>query len=91
MSADNGIYVVKFPEGYRISHAQAIENIDCYPVGSDERNKVLKDYFGESKLFDTIESAMAEASSMKRTMEVDGLYLEYGICYLGVYESFEGV
>ena len=27
MSADNGIYVAQFPDGYRVIHAQAIDNL----------------------------------------------------------------
>ncbi len=39
MSADNGIYIAKFPEGWRVIHAQAIENINYYPKGSAKRKK----------------------------------------------------
>ena len=27
MSADNGIYIAKFPEGYRVAYAAAIEKM----------------------------------------------------------------
>jgi hypothetical protein len=45
MSADNGIYIAKFKDGYRVTHAQAIENVDYYKVGTKEYLETLKDYF----------------------------------------------
>ena len=43
MSADNGVYILKSKDGYRVAHAQAIENLywwriytcDC-KIGSEE-------------------------------------------------------
>lgn len=34
MSADNGIYIAKFPNGYKVAYAMAIENVDYFPKGS---------------------------------------------------------
>lgn len=90
MSADNGIYIVKFPDGYRVTYAMAIDNIDYFPIGSKERKQELKTYFGDSKIFATLEDAYSEAFKMEKQFREseDCIYLEYGICYLGEYETF---
>lgn len=88
MSADNGIYIVKFPDGYRVAHGQAIENIDYYEKGTKERKQMLKQYFGESKVYKTKKTVTKKAFEMAETYDD---YLEYGVCYLGEYESFRGV
>ena len=90
MSADNGIYIVKFPEGYRVAYAQAIENIDYFPEGSKKRKKELKSYFGQSKVYKTIDEAMKKAMKIyNEIMHEDCPIIEYGIQYLGEYESFK--
>ena len=90
MSADNGIYIVKFPEGFRVVHAQCIENIDYYPEGTKERKEMLKDYFGQSEIYETREEALNQASKIYDDItNSDFPILEYGICFLGEYESFE--
>ena len=97
MSADNGIYIAKFPDGYRVAYAQAIENIDYYPVGSKKRKKMLKRYFGRSPIFKKKKKAWEYASKIYDDMEKDekenGMFgvfiLEYGISYIGEYEAFE--
>lgn len=86
MSADNGIYIAKFPDGYRVCYGMAIENIDYYPEGSKERKKELKEHFGKSKLFKKEEDAWIEAHKMEKKWND---YLEYGVCNIGEYESFE--
>jgi len=85
LSADNTIAIAKFPEGWRVVHAQAIDNIDYFPKGSKERKQVLKEIFGDSEVFSTEE----EAQSYALELEEDYSYVEYGICDLGELESFE--
>jgi len=96
MSADNGIYIAKFPDGYRVAYAMAIENIDYFPPGSKERKKKLKSYFGNSPIFEKDEDAERYAFNVYQEMEKDEiengmfgyLILEYGIRYIGEYEAF---
>ena len=90
MSADNGIYIAKFSDGYRAVHATAIENIDYYPAGSAERKNELKSYFGKAKIFATENEAYIEAKRLKEIILDDDFcpILEYGICYLGELEDF---
>ncbi|MFH1226808.1 MAG: hypothetical protein V1701_02755 [Planctomycetota bacterium] len=83
MSADNGIYIVKFPGGYRVAICGAVENIWFYPKGSEERKQELEKYFGKSRLFRTLKEAELHACKIGRKNAT-----EYGIQYLGKYESF---
>lgn len=91
MSADNGIYIAKFPDGFRVCEAQAIENIYYYPEKSVERKRTLKSYFGNSPVFKTKNKALLYASELEDKILSDpkGLgVLEYGVSYIGKYESF---
>ena len=91
MSADNGIYIAKFPDGFRVVHAQAIEDIDYYPEGTDEYLDTLKFYFGGSPLYNSKEEAFEAAHDIEEDILADDFcpILEYGICYLGDLPSFE--
>jgi hypothetical protein len=89
VSADNGVYIVKFPDGYRVCHAQAIENIDYDPVGSKERKDCLKDYFGTSKIYQSKDEAIVAAHKLyDEIMNDDFPVVEYGVRYIGEYEFF---
>lgn len=85
VSADNGIYIVKFPDGYRTVHAQAIENIDFFPAGSKERKEQLKAYFGEAKVYKSRRGSINYAYKLAEGYP----FLEYGISDLGEREAFE--
>jgi len=89
MSADNGIYIAKFPDGFRVCHEQAIENVWYHRKGTKARKKMLKSYFGDSPIFKTKEKAIFYAHKLEEKVlsDFDGI-LEYGVCYLGEYESF---
>lgn len=83
MSADNGIYILvtKGPE-YRVSHAQAIDNIH-YNEDSDHdpeffNSDIVYDYFGECQVFTNEDDALKEATRL----EEDIGWTEYGICSL---------
>lgn len=92
MSADNGVYILVsrgrktrhgFRKEYRVTHAQAIENIEYdpdYPVGSDEmlnRQHVLS-YFGAARIFS--DRRVAEGYA-QRIYDEEG-YVEYGIVWI---------
>ena len=91
MSADNGIYILKAidnhrKEGrwlvnapftsYRVAHVQAIDNLsylqenEPYNVGC-----YLRDTWGHSKVYDSLETAMQKAIELSKGYSV----LEYGI------------
>lgn len=88
MSADNGIYIAKFPDGYRVTGVVGcIDNIDFFTEGSAKRKKELKKYFGKSKIFKTEMQAAKEGFKVQEDCGI-GCYIEYGVCYIGEYESF---
>lgn len=90
MSADNGVYIAKFPEGYRVAYAMAIDNIG-YSLSVEKPEKylqVLKEYFGGSKIFNTKEEAILAGHKIADEMYNKGGYLEYGVQYIGEYPSF---
>ncbi len=89
MSADNGIYIAKFPDGYRVCEEQAIDNVTYYPIGSKERKEELRKYFGDSKVFRTKEEAILFAHKLEDDiLSSDFPILEYGVSYIGKFESF---
>jgi hypothetical protein len=96
MSADTGIYIAKFPEGYRVTEVvQCIENVYYYNPGTKRRKKELEAYFGNSEVYPTRELASSKAwkiyDEYNREEEDSGMGcpIEYGISYIGEYESFE--
>jgi hypothetical protein len=92
MSADNCIAIALFPDGFRVAHAQAIENLDYFPKETLERKQVLKDYFGDSKVYPTKEEVLKRADEIYQEMEKEDFFiLEYGICFVGEYEEFQSI
>lgn len=84
MSADNGIYIAEFDDGFRVTHAGAIDNLDYYPEGSRERKETQYRYFKRSPVFKTRSEALEEASKIHDDiMNSEFPILEYGICLLG--------
>lgn len=95
MSADTGIYIAKFPDGYRVTEVvQAIENIDWHGRGTKARKKQLSSYFGNSPVFEKREDAEVYALEIYHKYENDeckfgiGCPIEYGISFKGNYEAF---
>lgn len=85
MSADNGVYVARFPLSaeicspvWRVAHAQNIEDTeDCdLPREVTDAFRVAK--FGESQMHTSEASALAEANKLYQDLDV----CEYGICWL---------
>lgn len=85
MSADNGIYIAKFNSGYKVIHAQSIDNLDYYEEGTKERKKVWKDYFGKAKTFKEASAALEYAVKLFKNETI----VEYGIVDLGRGEEYE--
>jgi len=76
MSADNGIYLHKFRKGWKVIHAQAIENI-YWQKGEKKYNyNILYSYFKHSPWFKTKEEALEYAFKLHKEYE----WTEYGIC-----------
>ena len=83
MSADNGIYIAKLPDGYRAIHAQAIDNLDYmaskYGYGSPEHVAEVHAYFDDALPIADKDAAILTAHKMAEDYEI----LEYGVCYIG--------
>ena len=81
MSADDGIYIHKFKKGWKVAHAQAIENIYYWKEGDkwvkrEEQNPdVLANYFNDSKWFITKDEALKYAIKLEKDIG----WIEYGI------------
>lgn len=84
MSADNGIYVAQFHDGYRVIEAMAIENLWYYdPDEGNHPDEYLhreewKRYWSHASLYPTKEKALIAAHEM-----ASDTYTEYGVVYLG--------
>lgn len=80
MSADDGIYIHHFRNGWRVVHTQAIENINYEPDHGNYNRRTLYDVFSGSPLFKTEKAAYAYAQKLyKKAVDRYG-YTEYGIC-----------
>jgi len=88
MSADNTIAILHTKDGYRIAHAQAIENIyyQCNRKGDPQFNaRQLWLYFSNCKVFTTMEEAWKEAQRIYDEIMNDDFcpIVEYGIQIFG--------
>lgn len=81
MSADNGIYIGKFGEEYRVIHAQAIENVEYEPDFHGFNAEWVARYYHSAPCFATKAEALALASQMEDEILSDDFcpILEYGI------------
>lgn len=93
MSADNGIYILQAKDGYRVVHAQAIENLWWWDDMHHDRKlnpKFIFDYFGNSQLFKTSQEALSYAQSLYDDIMDSGMsYIEYGIQLITGWEDKE--
>jgi len=91
MSADNGIYILKTKDQYRIVHAQAIENLNWsfknLSCDNDLVSTRIVEYYGNCKPIKNEDEARKIASEMK---EVTGC-LEYGICTIFIDKTWEEI
>ncbi len=83
MSADNGIYIHEFRKGWKVCHAQAIENI-FWEKGDKKYNySILGDYFKGSDYYKTKEDALNRACELADEIDADDFgILEYGISFV---------
>lgn len=78
MSADNGIYILKCKDQYRVIYAHAIENLWWTPLspGNDKFVSTrLVEYYGNSRYTRDAEIAMKVATAMEKNYG----WTEYGI------------
>lgn len=95
MSADNGIYIAEFPDGFRVIHAQAIDNLwydpeNGQPSEGPAHLPTVKDYFGKAECFATLDEAWKKAQRMyKEIMDSECPILEYGVGEIGKLPKWE--
>ena len=75
MSADNGIYIHKFRDGWRVVHTQAIDNIYWHRGDKKYNYRILKEVFNKSPLFKKKGTAVAHAFVL-----ASDTMTEYGVC-----------
>ena len=75
MSADNGIYIHKFRNGWAVVHAQAIDNIYWNRGDKKYNYRILYEYFKNAPRFKTQGKALKYAMDKYRKLEI----CEYGI------------
>lgn len=94
MSADNGIYILKCKDQYRVLHTQAIDNI--YLTFEDSSFGVamntpvstrIIEYFGDYKYTRSKETALNIAYSMLMKLDV----CEYGIQVISVNRTWKQI
>lgn len=95
MSTDNGIYILKTKDEWRVTHAQAIDNlfwwhieggsIDQYEMKNEINPSVLYSYFKNSKVLKSKEEAWHEAMILLRSRP----FVEYGISLIDGWEEKE--
>lgn len=84
MSADNGIYVLKTKDQYRVAHLQAIDNVywsaicgNCYDIGTLIPTRVVE-MWGDCKFTRDGGKALSIAHKWERSLTV----CEYGVCVI---------
>ena len=96
MSADDGIYILETKDGYRVTHAQAIENLWWWDEEPNERDEMNPDelirYFGNCTIFSTRGEALLEADNIYKRLVNDEEWPmppEYGIQWITGWENKE--
>lgn len=84
MSADNGIYVLKTKDQYRVAHLQAIDNVywsaicgNCYDIGKLIPTRVVE-MWGDCKFTRDEGKALSIAHKWESSLTV----CEYGVCVI---------
>jgi hypothetical protein len=91
MSADNGIYILKTKDQYRVICAQAIENLWWSYVHNDFQKYPVPtrivEYYGDSRYTRDFEKAQRVAFAMERSQPI----LEYGIRTIRVNKTWRQI
>lgn len=84
MSADNGIYILHTKDGYRVTHAQAIENINYMPDKTGFNLRILYQYFSQSDCYKEKKDATDKAVELYEEIINDDFcpICEYGISFI---------
>lgn len=78
MSADNGVYICRFKDGYRVIEASAIDNLNYFEPGSKKEKLEWKRYWANAPLYDNENDAILAANRLAKSTPI----LEYGVVML---------
>ena len=91
MSADNGIYILKTKDQYRVIHAQAIDNLSWSHIKRNSQREMIStrivEYYGNSRYTRDVEIAQKVAFAMSKRYPV----LEYGISILRINKTWNQI
>ena len=91
MSADNGIYILKTKDQYRIIHAQAIENLWWSYIHKESQDDIIPtrilEYYNDSPIFTDEAKVQKVAFSMLNNFP----YVEYGIQTIRVNRTWDEI
>ncbi len=91
MSADNGVYILKTKDQYRVAYAHAIENLWWNFVKRDSDNEMvptrLVELYGKKRYTKNAETAMRVAQAIMG----DSRYVEYGIRILPINKTWRQI
>jgi hypothetical protein len=84
MSADNGVYILHTKDGYRVTHAQAIDNITYMADQSGFNLRMLYQYFNDSECYINQKEATEKAVELYEEIMNDDFcpICEYGISFI---------
>lgn len=91
MSADNGIYILKTKDQYRVIHAQAIENLWWSYIDMDNEDEIVPtriiEYYNDSLVFTDETKVQKVANIMLKNFP----YVEYGIQTIKVNKTWDEI
>ena len=91
MSVDNGIYILKTKDQYRVTYAMAIDNLWFSFLTRDESQELVPtriiEYFGNCKYTRHEETAMRVANAMAKQQPI----LEYGISRIPINKTWKQI
>ncbi len=85
MSIDDTIIIAEFPDGFRVEHVQAADNLTYFKKGSKDWHETLDEFFGESEVL-TKEDAEKKANILEKKALKDYGFTEYGVCDFGFFD-----
>ena len=91
MSADNGIYILKTKDQYRVVHAQAIENLWWSYIDMDNQDEIvptrIMEYYNDSLVFTDETKIQKVAHIILKNFP----YVEYGIQTIEVNKTWDEI
>lgn len=84
MSADNGVYILQTKDGFRVIHAQAIDNISYNADATGFNLRILYQYFCDSQCYKNKKQATDRAVELYEEIMNDDFcpVCEYGISFI---------